>query len=70
MSSFMCVSFTITLRQKPKGVTRSRRRTSSLSVELQDRERACWYYIYQSLKCLGLLYLGLEEYVYSTWNIK
>ena len=32
-SRFMCVSFTITLRQKPKGVTHSLRRT-----ELQDRD--------------------------------
>ena len=37
-SIIMCVSFTITLRQKPKGVTLSRRRTrqrkSVLSVNL------------------------------------
>jgi len=38
-SRFMCIPFTFTLRQKPKGVTRSRRRTGSLSVELLDRER-------------------------------
>ena len=35
-SRFMCVSCTITLRQKLKGDTRSRRRTVSLSVEIQD----------------------------------
>ena len=31
-SRFMCVSFTITLKLKPKGVTRSRRRTGSLCL--------------------------------------
>ena len=40
-SIFMCVSFTITLKQKPKGVTLSQRRTGSLSIDLQDRQRAC-----------------------------
>ena len=35
----MCVSLTMTLRQNPKGVTRSRHRTASFCVELQDRER-------------------------------
>jgi len=32
LSRCLCVSFILTLRQKPKGVTRSRRRTGSLSV--------------------------------------
>ena len=43
MSSFqdMCFLFTITLRQKPKGVTCSRRRTGHVSVELQDGELSC-----------------------------
>ena len=36
-SRFVFLSFTITLRQKPKGVMCSRRRTGSLCVELQDR---------------------------------
>ena len=40
-SRFISISFIITLRQKPKGVTRSRRRTGYLFVELQDREKAC-----------------------------
>ena len=31
-SRIMCVSFTITLRQRPKGVARSRRSTGSLSL--------------------------------------
>ena len=31
-SRFMCIPFIFTLRQKPKGVARSRRRTGSLSV--------------------------------------
>ena len=39
-SRFICFSFTITLRPKPKGVTRGRRRTDFLSVELQVREKA------------------------------
>ena len=39
-SKFMYFSFTITLRQKPKGVTHSRRRTGSLSAcNSKERER-------------------------------
>ena len=40
-SKFMYFSFTITLRQKPKGVTHSRRRTGSLSAcNSKERERS------------------------------
>ncbi len=38
-SRFRGFSFTITLRQKPKGVTRNVEQ--ALSVNLQDREMAC-----------------------------
>ena len=38
---FVCFLITITLRQKPKGVTSSRRWTGTVPVELQDRELAC-----------------------------
>ena len=37
-SRFLCVSFTITMRKQPKGVTRSRRRTVSLSVFFLRRQ--------------------------------
>ena len=40
-SRFICIWFTMTLRQKSTGVKRSRCRTGSRSVDLQDRERAC-----------------------------
>ena len=36
---FMCASFTITLRQKPKGVTRSQRRTGSKRSSVPRRLR-------------------------------
>ena len=60
MSSFkISISITITLRQKSNGVTRSRRRTGSLSVELQDREKACS--MQTTRNSFGLLHLGYCE---------
>ena len=38
---YRIISITITLRQKPKGVKHSWSRIGTLSVNLQDRERAC-----------------------------
>ena len=60
MSSFkISISITITLRQKSNGVTRSRRRTGSLSVELQDREKACS--MQTTRNSFGLRHLGYCE---------
>ena len=56
---FMCFSFTITLSQEPKRVTRSRRRTGSLSVELEYRERVC--FTTTTLNSFGLLPRGYCE---------
>ena len=37
-SRFMCIPFIFTLRQKPKGVVRSRRRTGSLRIVILHRK--------------------------------
>ena len=58
-SRYMCVLFTIILRQMSKGVLRSRRKTGYLSVELQDRERACS--TQTSRNSFGLLPQGYYE---------
>ena len=58
-SRYMCVLFSIILRQMSKGVLRILRKTGSLSVELHDRERACS--TQTSRNSFGLLPQGYYE---------